>query len=317
MATPSLFPPLAPELCVEILEHMDIDMLVRLRRTSRRADVYVTDALRRRFRRLFGHAISQWDRFLELLESTQSVISGVAALAAMFPHHPAVPVAVDIYIPHGRLNRLHHHLVSVEEFGQAVPWTGFADEDADLAHLSGVVTSVDIRKGAILVRLIESDHTSALYPLVSQWNSALINYISPVSFVSAYPKLTSRNRALFTPMALDPDGSVPQELEVALKTWSQARWSLRHRWGDWAPHGHCAGPSSSGCASATRHLGDACCTIASWRLRGPLTVPPSPDTDETCYWWRGGSTCAPTCHSGQSLLKHGFRGSLRLLLRVD
>ncbi|KAI0707135.1 hypothetical protein C8Q76DRAFT_566920, partial [Earliella scabrosa] len=301
-----------------IIESLDIDALVRLRYTSTVADAYVSYVLRERFHAIFRPSMSSLKEFCKMFESTQAVVSGAPALAAMFPdvQVPRLPSPIDIYVPRGGLEKLLDHLISVQGFGPTIPSTNRLSSDGDMAYLRDSLPPSYVRKGAQLVRIIESMTHSSLLPIPSQWNTALHNYISARRFVCAYTHLTATQRALLTPSDEGETVWTP-ESTCASALWTQAGWSVAVDWPSWAPSGSCDGVSSLGCAAAVRHFGDRHSSVASFHLSDDPQEPQrSRDELETVVWWRGGPTCSPACHSGEILIFPGARPCLFDLLRT-
>ncbi|RDX47831.1 hypothetical protein OH76DRAFT_1353622 [Lentinus brumalis] len=150
------------------------------------------------------------------------------------------------------------------------------------------------------VFIVRSRSRSPLLPLTSDLHSGLFNYVGAFDFSSAYPVLTSTSRGLLTMVSLGRGNEVHEDLEGAATSWVRAGWNLSSKWLPWSPSEGCQGTNSEGCAVAPRYFGDRFCAsgpVSPLRERTPREQI-ALESAWTVYWWRGGYTCGPGCHSG-------------------
>ncbi len=350
--TRPLFRGLPNDISVEIVSRMDVDQLVRLKLTCTLAEEYVAATIHTRSRALLDRDIRNYAGFMNVLAETRAVVGGIAALYILFPYHGAPPF-VDIFAPDDTYDMLLEYLLFEEGFGyrRVVPGSDRMEGDEDDSQDSdsgqesdedlmefippgarlvvparypdGVsvmhrLTRGDIKDGAFCINLVRSTTCSPLLPITSEIHTALFNYVSPFSFCSSYTALNRLSRALLTPSRMEDYHVPPKTLRPAVAAWARNGWSLARLPIHFPGTTRCAGSRSPTCAAACRHFGDRHSThgrIAPIRLRD-LDVVRAAVSEEriTVVWWRGGVTCARTCHSGAHELLPGARLCLRAIL---
>ncbi len=330
----AIIPALLADISPGIVECLDIEDLVRARATNTVWDQCVAAVLHQRVLRLFRDHINDYDSFVQMMEETGAVIGGLGAIHVLFPHHAAPPF-LELFTPQYSHEDLLCHLVYKENFKRpihipvleltdlptapSVDHTGTehpsvpADLAARLAHdrraQRGVSEVVFLTKGTFGMFVIQSTVDSPLYPITAEANSALFSYIGPRLFSCAYPALVRQSRALLNPLLIDENDGVTAVVQAVADSWVHQGWTFSAEWQRWSPTTICTGPRTAGCAVATRFFGDRFCVSgALWPVRTPE------DGDwwygeemETVMWWRGGRTCARTCHRGVKRLEPGAR----------
>ncbi|TFK81673.1 hypothetical protein K466DRAFT_501748 [Polyporus arcularius HHB13444] len=294
---------------------MDADQLVRLKATCSLADQYVAAVLHTRSRKLLDHGLRSYDAFVAILAHTRAVVGGIAALYLLFPYHGRPPF-VDVFVPDDTYDEFMGYLLFEEGFSFTRVEPGSVEEEQEDEVVRG-----DHEQGGFCINLVRSTSTSALLPITSELHTALFNYVTPHGFCSAYTGFNRLRRALLNPVRLDDDYLPPKFLRPAFAAWARNGWDLNLVPIAFPDAGRCRGVQSIACASATRHFGDRHCTfgrIAPIRLRY-LEPRLEDDRDDpvTVVWWRGGVTCAATCHSGSRHLAPGARMCLRTVAETS
>ncbi|KAI0702093.1 hypothetical protein C8Q76DRAFT_802385 [Earliella scabrosa] len=123
----SLFHPLVSDTSILIVQLLDVDSLVRLRCTSRTADVYVSVTIKRRLCMLFAGQL-KYGAFLRTVDSLGGLVSGVAALHILFPSVTPPPRIIDVYVPQGKLDDFIEHLKSVQGMTHGPPPQSLLEE---------------------------------------------------------------------------------------------------------------------------------------------------------------------------------------------
>ena len=302
-----LVPGLVVDVCITIADLLDARSLLCVRTTSRVGDAYATFILRRRIRFLVGRAMANFPAFMRQFEDLRCVVSGEAALHILFPWHTP-PTHIDIYVPRGSLTMLKNHLVRRQHFREQSPpppaphpiRSGVRHPNSpDPLLPQQIVRTIRMQHEETSFRLHECPDATTLDVLLSQWNTALMNYVGAKTFCVAYPDLTREQRALIT-----PSRDIPFDRECADWVWAEhARWadegwSVAGIPATWEPSVDCPGGRRLGCAATMRYWGDRGCArgviapVGSSNLRGPLG---DVARTETAVWWRGGRTCGGMC----------------------
>ncbi|RDX54690.1 hypothetical protein OH76DRAFT_1340968 [Lentinus brumalis] len=302
--TVRLIPALPAELSPNFLASLDAVDFALVRRTNSTWDRYVCAELSHRVHSVVSEYVSDSEAFFQLCQASGTVIAGLAALHILFPsHHP--PRTLELFLPREAYDVVETHFRRSEHYGVPPPADVLDDDGKSVAE------GGQVGHHGRTVHLIQSRSECALHPLVGELHSALFNYIGPSDFASAYPLLVRRSRGLLNPARLDGWRNLPDTgpLQDAVESWLGGGWEMSVEWRPWSPVPKCSGVHSAGCAAASRWFGDRFCASGpALPVRDRTTADQRRRNDaQTPFWWRGGFTCAPGCHSGVRLLVPGAR----------
>ena len=259
-----LVPALVVDVCVSIADYLDAQSLLCIRATSRVGDTYTTFILQRRIRFFVGRCMPNFPSFMRNFEDLRCVITGKAALHILYPWHTP-PAHIDIYVPKGNAGLLKNHLLRRQDFHED-------PTPPNAAHpiLSGVchakraepldppqiIRTIRLRHDAASFCLHECLRASTLDVVLSQWNTALLNFVSTQTFCVAYPKLTRSGCALITPSHDDPfDRESADWVVEEHQRWAEDGWKIAGIPATWEPSGVCPGGRRAGCAAEMRFWG--------------------------------------------------------------
>ncbi len=321
-----IVPALLPELSELILGDFDAEDLIRGRGTNSVWDQCTAAILHHRVRRLFEHALNDYNAFVDAIEHCRAVLGGAGAVNVAFPSQPKPPF-VEVFVPHFSYDNLLSHIVDCQGFVQvpvqpAIP-TVVPDTPQrrvlpvlDRTGQRGVANVAFFVKGEFAIYVIQSSVDCALYAMTGEWHSGLFIHVGPRKFSIAYPSLTRASIALLNPTTIEDLADLPPEHKVVTDAWHGMGWTLTPRWLSVAPGGVCSGVASAGCAAASRFFGDQFCvsgTMRPVRVRNEREWRAEEDM-ETAMWWRGGRTCTLICHSGTTMIRGGARVCHRALV---
>ena len=282
------------------MDYFDGEDLARIAMTSTTGRQYAAATIYRRVFALLRHTIDSYEAFIELLECNGAVLAGLSALCILFPQYGRPPSnPINILCPRATHDNVVRYLSDREQFSSQVIEPDPA-QTGKLRYPAGVRKVVKLSKGHTAIHVVQSTHCSALLPITSEWGSALFNYISPTSYMSAYAPMTRAGWTLVNPARLADNGLVPSNLRRQLRFWQRSGWMLTLKWKLWCNGAaNCIGVNSMGCAAATRFFGDKYCITGSAVLGGHGHADPE-NTSEgvTVIWWRGGRTCREECSRG-------------------
>ncbi|KAH7921362.1 hypothetical protein BV22DRAFT_986993, partial [Leucogyrophana mollusca] len=128
-------------------------------------------------------------KFMKMLRTQKSVVSGSVALYFFDPSRNCTPSDMDLYTPRRRKRRVMKFLKA--EGYRVVPRTYPRHLEYGLScGTSDVITVCDGRK---CIDIVVALGRVSIAPIFRLYSSAVMNYIS-------YPNLTARGRALYNPM---------------------------------------------------------------------------------------------------------------------
>lgn len=191
-----------PDLVLYLLQLVDTLTLARTGCVSRSLRVEARAELRRRVRIVLSRHVpaAHFDEFLELLQSTSSVVSGSLAFAVLSwgsPTHFGAwrkPGDLDVYVPIGRTKPFTLFFRRLAGFMPAHPDDVLLRQGSYPKGINTVTTLVDIPAriplAPVSIDIVESCCESAVFPLQYFWGTAVNNYITSTSVVSAYPDFT-------------------------------------------------------------------------------------------------------------------------------
>ncbi|KAL1940975.1 hypothetical protein VTO73DRAFT_7611 [Trametes versicolor] len=317
-----IFTSLVEDMITTVFDHTGVESLVRLRSTGTTADLYISGYLSRRLAAHLRRFVRNPTHFLDELEICCSVISGSSALAVLF-RLPWIPGDLDIYTPRDYFYHVVAYLVNVEEYTLSFlsqPHYASYGNVRNVARL--------LRDDGQRIDVIQSESNSALLPLASFWNTAVMNYISSSGFCVAYPRLTEAHRALLSTRStfVPNDGGVPYpdvDTDVVVKYLDRG-FDLRFTHMGWIREDDasagCPGMGSSHCPLTIRYFGDRHCVTGSL---GPVQAHKTSSLrcdllqDYTVVWWRGGPTCGGACSEAGPWVYGNSYGCLRSLLAAS
>ncbi len=304
----SFIPRLLPELSYYLMDYFDGEDLARIGMVSHTGRGYAAATIFRRVFALFRWELASYDDFVDMLETTRSVLGGEAALCILFPEFGRPPSHIHIYSPRSTHSRLVNYLVVQEAFSSEVVEPD-PEKTGHAGHIDGVRSVTRLCKGDIVLEIIQSRNSSAIFPITSEWCLGLFNYIAVRSYMSAYAPLIRHHRVLVNPARLLPDNVAPGDVRRSLVFWQRSGWEIRLNWRQWCGGAHnCEGVNSMGCAAANRFFGDRFCV---WGSTAALGEHVDPSQSVTVVWWRGGRTCRDACSPGCRQITPGARIMLR------
>ncbi|KAI0702094.1 hypothetical protein C8Q76DRAFT_802387 [Earliella scabrosa] len=174
------------------------------------------------------------------------------------------------------------------------------EDDAEYELPPQVVNRELVWKGSLVLAVFVSVDHSSLHAAAAQWNSGLLNYVTPRTFGSAYPLLTRDRIALINPGRLRDGWRPPRVLYEAKRQWRKRGWQLANSVSELIPVPRCDGVSNLACVATMRYFEDKWCAFGSmavgvppqdWAARKDLTL------EETVVWWRGGPVCNMWCRN--------------------
>ncbi|KAF8421890.1 hypothetical protein L210DRAFT_3359757, partial [Boletus edulis BED1] len=128
----------------------------------------------------------------------QGIVSGSGALRIIFALETCGWEAsdLDVYVPCGKVAVMHNFLLFAGYTNSTVHHAG--------NHAYAAIRTIStFKKNDRKVDIIESSNSSAVTPILSFHLTALMNYVTPLSFFSAYAAHTSRRHAVVNPMIFD------------------------------------------------------------------------------------------------------------------
>ena len=271
------------DLQFSILKDLDIDTLIRLRRTCHLADEWVSIELCKRLRHLLQCFIKQPNRFYRYMRSTSVIISGNSTLFVFYPHLYIDSPTLTLYAPHNTFVQVKGYLQRVEGY-EPRP----LDPTSALNQVRGAFKVTLLRSGTNTIILHQSTRNCPLPPILSSPLTAQQGYISYSSFCMPYPTLTRQKRAVINPLYVDQD---PDEVQIdrfnEAWSWEDAGWDIGELPSAWEDLRDCMGPRSALCASAPRYFGDKYCTFGKLDTVRPsrFAVPfvPTLESIQTVY----------------------------------
>lgn len=131
-----------------------------------------------------------WE-LMNVLDNTESVISGSTALAFFIGPAVFTPTDLDIYTPKGGAHQLQRYLAKEEGYQHISVAAGYTSYD-------DVLTVVRMYRSDIRIDIVESDDSnSSTIPITHFWTPALRNIIGFNRYSSAYPcSIQSRMAAI-------------------------------------------------------------------------------------------------------------------------
>ena len=161
---------------------------------------------------LFSQFVSHPDRLLNVMESSDAVLSGSAILPLLY--RLAWNAAdLDFYCDHAGFYMMIYHLTLAEDYVLLNPH--ILDDQSvsprhralqrvrrpydDHSHISSVA---HLKKGDLQIDIVLSSSTSPLDPIAAFWATHVQNFLTPHLICLAYPLLLEERQSLLAPAQL-------------------------------------------------------------------------------------------------------------------
>jgi hypothetical protein len=237
-----------------------------------------------------------------ILWTTQSIISGSVALAALQPFqlHDWSPGDMDIYTTTQKTTTIVEFLTQKEGYEKPIHTKTSNDSDSHY-HAPGTIADIITlsHKRGTYIDLIVSNNESALTPIFNFYGSHVINAVTGHGIFSAYPDHTINHRALFNGGAHDASFvHMPPSLQKCMLKYITRGFQFDVNAVVYlkAPH-HADCKVSSSCPHTVRTLYDMGCLTLAFD-QGPKTNQFVHNTMENIYngeytnmWSMGGTAC--------------------------
>ncbi|KAI0744703.1 hypothetical protein C8Q76DRAFT_606088 [Earliella scabrosa] len=306
-----LVPRLCVDVCIAILQLLDLNELASVRGTSTLADAYGAAVLGHRTRHLLEHFCQHPESVLDALLFSCSVLGGMTSSHLLYPNlYPTCDV-LHIYTPRALFFHMIGYLTRCERYTYEL-------HAPSSAQLPSALSVAVLKKGDLRIEITVSRSDCPLEPLANLSSTALVTYLSPTEIGVAYPASLAAQRMLLHPRSLTEDLKVPEDWKPELRTLHSNGWKIATRLSARRDEGRpCRGRRSAECAAALRYLGDRHCLQPPLHPRGAVLYRPHVDLvrEYTVLWWRGGKTCAKSCASGEREIESSSRTVPRSVLR--
>ena len=169
-----------------ILGLCDLRTILQCRMTSRSCFMLANSVLRDRFRGLVRPFFSDVTAFSDLLRKHGAVISGSLALYYLVPSEHWFPNDMDIYVSYEEFPRFIHVVDTHPSvlFIRTPQSTVSTSDSLDIAEVRRYLTPSNRA-----VDVIRSRRSNPAFPLPAFWTSLLVNYVTPDSIFSAFPRM--------------------------------------------------------------------------------------------------------------------------------
>jgi len=137
---------------------------------------------------------------LKLLKDNRSIISGSAALHALFTGAniaPFDPKDIDFYIPHYRRDAVVEYFIEETEFDIIASYPRLAGAPYDSQYMTEVII---MKSQDAIINIIISSTKNPMDPLFSFHSTCVMNAITAYGIWSAYPSLTLDFQNLINPL---------------------------------------------------------------------------------------------------------------------
>ena len=225
---------LATDITWIVVALCDLPTILRWRMTSR-TDFWVANSvLRDRFRQLVKPFVGDVVAFSDIIKRHGAVISGSLALYYFVPGENWSPNDMDIYVSY---DEFPNFLRAVENH----PSLRFAPSthppDATICA-SDSLDIVEVRRyttpTARAVDVIRSRRSNSVSPLVAFWTSLLVNYVTPDSIVSAFPRMVFNGKGFTRESGLNARDEAAMLKYMARKFRGEETFSfVPELWGTW------------------------------------------------------------------------------------
>lgn len=200
------------DILLAVLAHLDTRDLARFGSTSKHYRTCTHKEIRRRIRDILSSHMprSEMQRFLAILDDTGSVVSGSTALAIVCWNSRrdwrqwAWARDLDIYVARGRVQPLMDFFVSLgysPKFSSVSRRSPYTRTNGVRSVTTLMLLPPRIPLAPISLDIVESTRLSAMWPLAHFWGTAVSNFFSARSLVSAYPEETLKGTCVVNPDA--------------------------------------------------------------------------------------------------------------------
>ncbi|KAH7920569.1 hypothetical protein BV22DRAFT_1132961 [Leucogyrophana mollusca] len=248
---------LLPDIRDHIFGYMNAGDTANYRSTSKTNSALPQEALRHRKTVTLATFVTDVTRFVELLRSSHSVVSGSLILRMLFPFNDAMwePTDMDIYTPIENGGTFVSFLLA-EKYRVAPP---------DLIHasysLSNISAVTSLIKGSRKVDVISSSTASAVIPVFQFHSTAMMSYMSANILFAAYPASTTAHGSIVNGSAFQ-ENQFTMALCQALVKYSKRGFSIIPNIRSWIAEddvGSCVCSQQIECPQAVRNSFDAGC----------------------------------------------------------
>ncbi|KAI0740572.1 hypothetical protein C8Q76DRAFT_608937 [Earliella scabrosa] len=187
-----LLPSLVVDVCIKILDLLDVDALVRLRLTSHTADQYVAYHLLVRIAAVLQIGP---DQLMRTLVDYYTFVGGSSSIPFFLGDGAIRPRNLDLFVPRRYYSRLIFHLLHRQGAwleGETSP-EDMEGQGLEQRALSGIAW---LRSPLGQIVVFRSATHTALSPIVRGYTTAVMNFVHPRYFGCAYRELMFMRRAL-------------------------------------------------------------------------------------------------------------------------
>ncbi|RPD52071.1 hypothetical protein L226DRAFT_474533 [Lentinus tigrinus ALCF2SS1-7] len=293
-------PALNAEICLAIVECLDIHAMVRVRATCSAGDACISGALGRRIRVIVRQFVVNHGALLEEMQTTSAVFVGDTARRMLHPGQSPLSY-MNLSVSASLRFHLVAYLVHCENY--TITWAQ-PPLNRDRAHIR---TTTTLTRGPQTIYVLQSVSQCPLQPILAKRITASWCYVSPVSFCDPYALLNRDRQALIwgNNHPFFDDVASPALREV-IRHWREKGWNVMPFQRTTSAHARssCLHGPTAGCGAVRRHFGD------SLSVAGPLQPVRNRRTPQRLQghsdfvskyivsWRRGGKTCEPEFHDG-------------------
>ena len=188
---------LPPEVLGLIADEMDIGSLICWRATCSANYAQSTASLSRMLTRLVNPFISHPAVLLQLITTFGAVIGGEVALAYVRRDVALRPQFLEIFVSRVEYEPFCRALLSSRELSTDIVFASDSVVGYPLCSQRDIVETLELRlRSGLSVHIRRSSTLSPLSPIARGFCTALMNFVNPLCFGCAYPRLTLKNMAL-------------------------------------------------------------------------------------------------------------------------
>lgn len=208
-----------------IIDNMDNGALHLFAGTCQAYHNVIVELYKRRIAHMLATFTIHPLSFFAMLETTDAMISGSAALAVMFPG-AFKPGDLDLYVPHDNARIVSAHLKT---------HCGYQEAEDPKAHYTSssytgvVVTKVTLfTKGDCSVHVVSILGDNAAIAIFDFHSTIVMNFVSSHGLYCAYPALTFKRRGL-----INVEGAMDSTQRVCIDKYVDRGFDLQRRLSAW------------------------------------------------------------------------------------